>query len=599
MSDRSPRASIRGILLRSLGLVAVVPFLPLGVLIFLGYRDDVERVEGEIQTTNRQIAILAAHYLDRFLRATRAEATLAASKGGAELPAATSDVRWELVGADGVLIASQVDAARVGRDGGYGGILACPGWERSTLVTPVGGWVAGLPPTVLIAARVSGAGGGAVVGVLRPEGLHEELTASLGAAVDRRVYVVDRQGRPLFYSDLGLAGRAEDIATNPPVRLFRDGGSGPIRYRSRVTDKERLGFVQPVPGGQLAAIVSADIGEAVIGLRDRYLVVTWSILFALVAVAGLGAWTSRRLLRPLLRIRDALRDEGAGERKPLAVPAGELGTVEYADLVRAFDELESRLAVSEAGLLQAEKSALLGQLATGIAHEFGTPLNVISGNAQVLMRKLDAGDPRREVLEKIVRQSQRLAAMIRRVLDFARPTEPQLRRVDLGRVVAQALEMAAGMMRKVAVETRIASGTPPVEGDPHLLEHALLNLVVNAYQAMVDGGKLTVEAGPEDTTAPEAGREQVRRAGGQPGAYLRVMDTGPGIPEQDLPRIFEPFFTTKPQGEGTGLGLAIVRRIVRQHGGRIDVHSRVGEGTTFTIVLRRAQEGPEESEVER
>ena len=288
MGDASPRASIRGILLRTLALVAVVPFLPLALLIFLGYRDDVGRVEREILTTNRQIAILAAHTMHGFLRATAAEATQAAREAGSRLPPASDDARWERVDSDGTVLASQVDEARIGRPCGYEAALADPRSALAVIQTAVGDWIPEIPPTVLIAARSADPAGGAVVGVLSPEGLHGELTASLGEAVDSRVYVVDQQGRPLFYSDLQLAP-SDSLARNPPMRMFQEGGSGPIRYRSTITGKERLGFVQPLPGGRLAAVVSADLGSAVIGLRDRYLIVAWSVPLALVAVAGLGA----------------------------------------------------------------------------------------------------------------------------------------------------------------------------------------------------------------------------------------------------------------------------------------------------------------------
>jgi len=195
------------------------------------------------------------------------------------------------------------------------------------------------------------------------------------------------------------------------------------------------------------------------------------------------------------------------------------------------------------------------------------------------MRRLDRDDPQRPVLEKIVRQVQRLAEMIRRVMDFARPVEPELRAVDLRRVIDHALELVSGMVGKTRIDVQVDPATPPVAGDPALLQHALLNLVVNALQAMPDGGTLRVDAAPEAATAED----------GDAGVILRVTDTGCGIPEDRLAKVFEPFYTTKPPNVGTGLGLAIVERIARQHGGTVDVHSRAGEGAVFTLHLRSAE----------
>jgi signal transduction histidine kinase len=584
-----PRGSISGIFIRALALVALVPFLPLAILIFTGYRDDVARVEREIQTTNAQIALLAAHYLDRFVQGVHAQAQLAARLGAAELPERSSGVSWELVDADGTVRATQLDPARVGRDCGYDRFLATVGVDREPVHSSVERWLDGYPPAVLIVLRTDAARGSrAVVGVTDPAGLHAELAATAGDPLDRRVYVVDRTGAPLFYSDLEVFRRGQDLRDNPPVRLFRKGRSGPLRYRSTVTDKERLGVVQPTRSGEWAVVASADLGTALIGLRGRYLALTWSILFALVAAAVIVAWTSRRLTRPVLQIRDALRSEGRREHRPLEVSPKALGTVEYAELVRAFDDLEARLAVTEASLIHAEKTALLGQLTTGIAHEFGTPLNVMSGYAQVLMRKLPAENPDRQVLGKIVEQAQRLAKLIRRMLDFARPTDVRLQPVDVREVVAQVLEMAAGMGKKVQVRMQVADGLPRALGDPRLLEHALLNLIVNGIQAMPDGGVLTVEAA----------EEEARAARGERGVAVRVSDTGCGIPAEHRAKIFEPFFTTKPPGEGTGLGLAIVERIVQQHGGRIEVDDAPGGGTRFTLVLRRAEGAGEDDDEE-
>jgi len=299
-------------------------------------------------------------------------------------------------------------------------------------------------------------------------------------------------------------------------------------------------------------------------------------------VMAILLWTSRRLLQPLLEIRDALRAPSrlVGERVEVSDSTREV--LEYSQLLREFDDLSLRFAATERELVQAEKASLLGQLASGVAHEIGTPLNVMSGNAQYLLRKLGREDPARAALQQIVRQAERITEMVQQLLDFARPTEARRVPFALGEVITQTLEMVSPMLRRVQVNVDVDPETPPVLGDPRLLEHAILNLIVNACQAMPEGGRLSLVVGIE---APETARGVADAAH----VCCMVADTGCGIASENLGRIFQPFYTTKAQGEGTGLGLAIVERIVRQLQGSIEVSSRPGSGTTFTLRLRPAR----------
>lgn len=580
-----PRTSIAGVLVWSLILAILIPFLPLVYLTYQGYRQDIARVEGGIQETNRQMAVLAANYVETFVERLREDARHATRGGAPVLPRATEALRWELVDADWRVQASQIDPARVGQACGYHGVLAGLGGAAGKDHSVVGKWIPGHAPTVLFGFP-AGATGGHLIAVLLSEGLHDELVASVGSFSDRRLYVVDPTGLTVFYADMKVSLRGDDLSANPPVRLFLDGGSGPIRYRSTITGKDRSGYVERPSTVDWGVIVSTDIAAMVITLQDRYESVGWSIGFALVAAIAILALTSRQLVRPILQIREAVRAERRRPDGTLDVPASVVETAEYHELVREFDLLHARLKVTEAELIQAEKTALLGQLAGGIAHEFGTPLNVISGNAQYLIRRHGADPEERQVLEKIVRTSERLASMIRNVLDFARPTPAILEAVALEEVVAQALEMVSGLTKR-RIETRIdlPPDLPRVHGDPRLLEHALLNLIVNACQAMPDGGTLTIDGGVGD---PPGGA----LAPGQAAVFVRVADSGGGIAPEHLGKIFQPFFTTKAQGEGTGLGLAMVERIVKQHRGLVEVHSTVGEGTEFVVWLERAPDEP-------
>jgi signal transduction histidine kinase len=576
---RRPRTSIPRILALSLALGTLVPFLPLACLTWSAYERDVERVEREIEESNRQIARLVANHLDEIVLRTRREALAAA---GGSLPPPSSAVRWERVGANGEVAATQLAPGRVGAAPGYEAFLGALGADREVRFSRVGRWIEGMPPTVVAAQRLPiEAGAAFLAGVFDPDALHAEMTAWSSALVDRHVYAVDGGGRLIFYSDPQVSRQGLDLTSNPPVRLALEGGEGPIRFSSVASGKPRTGFVRRLANADWSVVVSADLGSQLVNLRQRYRVLGWTILFSVVAVVAILLWTSRRLARPLLEIRAALRSSSRPASEPLEVSASASDVAEYADMVEEFDNLSLRFAAAERELVRVEKASLLGQLASGIAHEMGTPLNVISGNAQYLLRKLATGDPARPVLQQVVKQSERITEMVHQLLDFARPTEVRRVALDVPSVVEQTLEMVSSVLRGVEVEVAIDPGTPAVTGDPRLLEHALLNLVVNARQAMPRGGRLSI-------AACAAARPDARPGLEDRWVRCRITDTGCGIAPEHLGRIFEPFYTTKLQG-GTGLGLAIVERIVRQLEGDIEVESRPGEGTTFTLWLRPAE----------
>jgi two-component system sensor histidine kinase PilS (NtrC family) len=220
-----------------------------------------------------------------------------------------------------------------------------------------------------------------------------------------------------------------------------------------------------------------------------------------------------------------------------------------------------------------ESLAAIGEMAAAVAHEIKNPLAGIAGAVQVLGRGFPAGDERAEVVAEIQRQVRRLDETIRDLLTFARPPRPRPAALELKEFAERILRALAEEpdLKRHRIELRIPPGTV-VRADPQLLENVLLNLLLNAGQA------LGARAGRIELRAVEQG-ERTR---------LSVADDGPGIAEDVLPRLFKPFFTTKAQG--TGLGLAIVRSFVSAMGGRIEVHTGPGQGTSFTVVLPRPKE---------
>jgi len=570
------QGTLTGVLAEVLILLTLLPFLPLIYLSWRGFREDVAGLEQEIGSANRHIAMLAAGSLETRLRLVANEARVAGAATRVGLPEAVDGVWWERVGLDGEVLASTVATGRVGGPSGYQELIDRlePG---GSLLSGVGRWIPEAPPTAISLLRPAQAQV-VLAGVLDPVALHARLQAISGDELDRHLYVVDAAGELLFYSDLSLSRQGADLRSNPPIRELLAGREGPLSYLSQVSGKQRLGFVQRLEGIGWGVVVSADDGERLLAVRDRYLAVGWSIAFALVVAALILLWTSRRLGAPLVDIVRALQAPERLAHAPLRVRQATRTVREYDQLVQAFDELGAEVAEVERELVAAGRSALLGQLASGLAHEMGTPLNVISGNAQYLLRKTGPAEASRRVLEQIVDQSRRIADMIRRLLDLSRPSKVRLVPVDPVTLVRQALEVLPAVSREIEVRTELEPDLPRVLADPKLLEHALLNLLVNACQAMPSGGVLTLRVALE----PD-GREP--GPGSRPQVAIEVRDTGCGIGETELEHILEPFYTTKAQGKGTGLGLAIVDRIVRQHRGRLWVASCTGHGASFTIEL--------------
>ncbi len=247
------------------------------------------------------------------------------------------------------------------------------------------------------------------------------------------------------------------------------------------------------------------------------------------------------------------------------------GKIEAADedLKKAYKELQEK----QEQLVQAAKLGSLGELAAGVAHEINNPLGTISLYAQMTLDDLKEDDKdNRENLQIILKHATRTAGIVKNLLEFARRTDLEARPIGINPVLEEALSIIAHQaeLQQVNIVRQLLQDMPMIVGDANKLQQVFVNIIVNALQVMPDGGQLTVES----STAPDGGFVQIS-----------IVDTGPGIPEENLRKIFEPFFTTKETGKGTGLGLSVSHGIIEQHKGRIEVSSRVGKGTTFTITI--------------
>ena len=223
---------------------------------------------------------------------------------------------------------------------------------------------------------------------------------------------------------------------------------------------------------------------------------------------------------------------------------------------------------------RSERLSSVGQLAAGIAHEIGTPLNIISGNAEYLMMGLDKSDPKMEELSIIVNQTDRIAALIQQMMDFARNTEPRFEEVDMNQIIEDTLNMTRHHFKKhgITLGTRFDAALPKIVADPYQLQQVILNMTFNAIHAMPEGGTLTME------TAEDQDKKAV---------LIRIIDTGKGISREEMKDIFNPFYTTKEVGksEGMGLGLSISYGLVQSFGGQIKGRNHNAGGAVFTVEL--------------
>lgn len=245
------------------------------------------------------------------------------------------------------------------------------------------------------------------------------------------------------------------------------------------------------------------------------------------------------------------------------------------------DITEKKLA--EQRLRQAQRMESIGSMAAGIAHNINNILTPIIGYTNLAMERLEPQSEAYSELQVVRRSADRAKAIVRQVLMFSRQSEGQSRPVDLAPVVEETVKlMESGLSRTIKVGREIAAGLPPVQADPSQLSSVLMNLCINARDAMPNGGELKI-------LLDRAELDQFPLYNGEVAsgdyARIRVVDTGQGIAEADLPRVFEPFFTTKDVGKGTGLGLSAVYGIVRDHHGFLNVTSRLGEGTCFDVFL--------------
>ena len=239
-------------------------------------------------------------------------------------------------------------------------------------------------------------------------------------------------------------------------------------------------------------------------------------------------------------------------------------------------EMEKRLQETQLQLLQSEKLRSLGEMAAGVAHEINNPLGGILLYASLLLEELSPEDQKRKDVERIVSEATRCKEIVKSLLEFARQSSPDKELVNVNSAINEGLLFLENQatFHNIRIVKELDPGLPPVYGNVGQLKQVFMNIMLNAVDAMHGEGTLTIR-----TSLSQDAREVI----------ISFTDTGVGIPKEILPRIFDPFFTTKEVGKGTGLGLSVSYGIVKEHGGRIEVESEVGKGSTFRVILPAAE----------
>lgn len=432
--------------------------------------------------------------------------------------------------------------------------------------------------------------------------------ATLVAAMITEVW--ERDGADSAGAALGAAQDAMDArlrwvwVDGEPTDQAVDGVDGVPAVDPEALDLDAPGAVQHVlgpddellytyrsvtaPDARPAAIeVAVTPGER--GARIRALVWQGLGLTALLAVVAgaVAVALGRRLVgRPIEELAAVARRVGQGDfSKRVTVrqddELGDLGR-ELNAMCETLEDVEHRRETAREQLRYADRLTTVGQIASSIAHEVGTPLNIVSGRASMMASGLVKQEDVAQNADIIVEQTKRMAGIIRQLLDFARRGAGVTQDVDVQGLVREVFQLLQPSARKRNVDLvlRETSEDTLIAGDAAQLQQVLANVVVNGMEAMPKGGRLEVRFEWVDATAPAD-------YDGHSGRFLRIeiRDEGKGIPERDRPHIFDAFFTTKGPGEGTGLGLAVADEIIRAHRGWLEVESQVGEGTRFGIYL--------------
>lgn len=422
-----------------------------------------------------------------------------------------------------------------------------------------------VPPDVPLLGLVDGAvaQNTVVVSILRADW----FLKMFGKSAQHQSYITDTDGNILVHPMRDMMMDKGEVSDAP---LFESAAtarvdSGGLEFEANT--QTLLGAYAKLKEFDLLVFTEIPKSRA---LRTTHEVAWRSGLFALATVLTaflVSVVLARRLVSPLERLRQAVDEFGRGN---FDVRIGAVDGDEIGELAESFEKMGKSLREAQTHLVQSEKLVAFGQLGAGIAHEIRNPMTGIISFAQLAQSKIDQPQKAVELIKMVEMEAQRCRDILSSFLKFTRPENNDFRKVHPREFIEAAVRLVQHQfqLNHIALKITVSDALPYIRGNAPELQQTMLNLLMNAQQAMPEGGLVHVAAGVQD------GR-----------VLIHVSDTGPGIADEMKGRIFEPFFTTKPAGEGTGLGLAISRSIAQAHGGDIYVVSHAGPGATFTLDL--------------
>ncbi len=418
----------------------------------------------------------------------------------------------------------------------------------------------------------------------------KRIIASIGSLPDlQQVRIFSKRGVILISSDpeeVGALIAREDLAffhrqkfstiydakllKEPVFRIIRPIMNEPRCYRCHGANPNQI-------NGVLEVNVSMQKVHERMASVKRFMASSTLVTLAVLMVSLLFL-VSHLVNRPIQSLITTMRKAERGDMTARAVPDD---TLEFGELGRNFNSMITRLQKAQLDLEEmhaqqmerVDRFATIGELAAGIAHEIKNPIAGIGGAIQILMEDFPRNDHRREIFEEILKQIDRIDQDIKDLLSYARTAKPTLEEHDINKVIQQALFLIRdrAAQQRVEVLTELSSNIPPLEIDEKQIQQVLVNLGLNAIQAMPNGGALKISSSIDDVSQDPMF------------AKILVEDTGRGIFPKNISRIFTPFFTTRHTG--TGLGLPISQKIMNHHHGTIEVKSKPGDGTCFTLRL--------------
>jgi two-component system NtrC family sensor kinase len=451
-------------------------------------------------------------------------------------------------------------------------------------------------PTITIAVAIKDAGGHNV-GVLREVvtlTYISELIAESKLGETGKFFIIHPQGQFVLHS------RLEELLRDGTVKVSYFEKSRPQEVYTGVykdyTGEEVLGSWKWIPGLRCYLIAEQETKEA---FREINLLVKNATIIFLVStffILRISYWVIGSATAPIKRLSEAVASFAEGQfGQVVSTKRGdEIGklvvgfNIMAEKLKKAYADLEGKIEASnkeleiayqmliqrQEQLIQSEKMAALGQLSAGIAHEIRNPLTSIKIFIQSLEKESEGEENQKEDFRIILKEIDRINEHVTLFLNFARPEEPLFQALDINELVREPLNLLTAKLKKSGIQPMVllADDHPPAKGDRKQLAQVVLNLLLNAIEAMPRGGTLTISS----TVAvnPESRQEFLQ---------LMVKDTGLGIPDKDRPYLFDPFFTTK--AGGTGLGLSVAYSIIQKHNGRIEVESELGKGASFILWL--------------